>query len=375
MLILAVVWMAILSPRTMSQPADTEPEPWTAAAGEGTIGPIPELSVPTDHSPQNAAVDRSPLGIYCDACPSVYLDVEGLYMQRVPRLGQQPIIEDFDSHQTVIATSDLHFDFQPGLRVTAGFWLDDCRALEISYMGLFETGSSLSAAAGEGSLWKVPDPLGSAEDANVFKFTDRVRISYPSALNSFEINLPCCCCSTCCECDRVYCSSFEWFAGFRYINLTEDFNLYAERDEFGGTESGTYGIHARNNLYGAQLGARIRRGWDRFRWELTGKAGLYGNDAYQRQYITDFPPGFFLRPMVSAEHGQVGFVGEINFALVYKLNDVWGLRAGYNVMWLEGVALAPNQLDFTFTDTSGSGLNSCGGLFLHGGSLGLEGRW
>jgi hypothetical protein len=39
------------------------------------------------------------------------------------------------------------------------------------------------------------------------------------------------------------------------------------------------------------------------------------------------------------------------------------------------VALAPDQLDFTNTAASGSGLAAGGGIFLHGVNLGLEARW
>jgi hypothetical protein len=373
-LVLVAVLVAMLSTIAMSQPADNEPVVQTAAANIDARKPNPAPSGATGGGLQNTCLDSCGPVICCDACSDVYGEVEWLFMQRVPRLGQQPIIEDFNSQDTVISTSDLRFNFDPGLRATLGVRLDNCRALEFTYMGLFEANTSVSATASEESLFKVPDPLGSAEDANVFRGMDRVTVGYSSTLNSFELNLPCCCCCTCCDCDRIYCRSFEWFAGFRYINLGETLDVFAERDEIGGTENGTYGIRTRNNLYGAQIGSRIRRGWNRFRWEATGKAGIFGNDAYQSQYITDYPD-FPLRPSISAEHGQVSFVGELNFSLIYKLTNVWGLRGGYNVMWIEGLALAPNQLDFTFTDTSGSGLNTHGGMLLHGVSLGLEGRW
>jgi hypothetical protein len=48
---------------------------------------------------------------------------------------------------------------------------------------------------------------------------------------------------------------------------------------------------------------------------------------------------------------------------------------GYNLIWIEGVALAPDQLDFTNTTTSGSGIDTDGGVFLHGVNAGLEARW
>jgi hypothetical protein len=44
-------------------------------------------------------------------------------------------------------------------------------------------------------------------------------------------------------------------------------------------------------------------------------------------------------------------------------------------MWLDGVALAPDQLDFTNTPTSGTAIASDSTLFLHGVNLGLGTRW
>jgi hypothetical protein len=53
---------------------------------------------------------------------------------------------------------------------------------------------------------------------------------------------------------------------------------------------------------------------------------------------------------------------------------VWGLRTGYNLIWIEGLALAPDQLDFSNTGDDAE-LQDGGGVFLHGVNIGLEGRW
>ncbi len=60
---------------------------------------------------------------------------------------------------------------------------------------------------------------------------------------------------------------------------------------------------------------------------------------------------------------------------MYRLDDVWTLRGGYNLLWIEGVALAPDQLDFTDTPTSGTSLDIDSGVFAHGFSAGLEARF
>jgi hypothetical protein len=398
--VLATVFSTIVSVQLMAQPADFE----SAGQTEVTDTAAPTLAPETDagrsdslNSPcsNGSCDDRCSSAIGCGRCPSIYADVEALYLQRVPRIGRQPIVEDFNSQQTVISTSDLQFGFQPGLRATVGYQLNDCRTLEFTYMGLFDSTCSASVVGSPATLLKVPDPLGSAAGVNVFVDMSQATTNYSSGLHSFEFNLPfsrrspSCCCDSCSPSDCSSCSSCdsscrgcvpacrrtcEWFVGFRYIYLAEKLDLLAEREEYFGTETGSYKIRAHNNLYGTQMGVRMRRLGNRLGWETTAKAGIYGNDAFQQQVIIDYP-NFPLRPLVSAEHGQVAFVGELDFSLIYKLNDVWSLRAGYDLFWIEGVALAPNQLDFSFDSASGSGLNSRGGMFLHGVNVGLEAHW
>jgi hypothetical protein len=71
----------------------------------------------------------------------------------------------------------------------------------------------------------------------------------------------------------------------------------------------------------------------------------------------------------------VGFIGGLNGTLIYRLTERWGLRAGYNLYWLTGAALAPAQWDFATAAGAGTGINDNGGLFLHGANIGTEYRW
>jgi hypothetical protein len=107
--------------------------------------------------------------------------------------------------------------------------------------------------------------------------------------------------------------------------------------------------------------------------EGTGKAGLYYNDATQSQTVIDFP-NFVVRQAASSNQ-NLAFVGELNCTLVRQLTNYWYVRGGYNLIWIDGVALAPNQLDFTLTNTSGTTTNTGGTMFLHGVNVGFEARW
>ena len=71
----------------------------------------------------------------------------------------------------------------------------------------------------------------------------------------------------------------------------------------------------------------------------------------------------------------MSFIGDIGLNATYQFSQCLALRGGYQAYWVEGLALAPNQLDFTNTDTSGTSLNKTGSLFMHGAHLGLMARW
>ena len=346
-------------------------------------------------SPQKQLEDCLPLT--CRPCPRVYGYAEALFLQRDNASNDQPVIVTLDLdgniEQTFLATSDLDFDFDPAVRVVAGHRLGQAWAIEGSYLGLFESASfAFTAASAEDIDLTFPRELGYV--SNVFSDIGQARLDYWSALHSGELNLVHCrgCCEPCekghdgrCgakagDC-RQSCGTVEWLAGFRYLHLQETFNIYAERQQTTpgptDTESGNYNVRTHNDLYGAHLGARVRRWGPRLGWEAVGKAGLFGNGVQQEQYVLDWAEGgsFPRRPLTSAASGQVAFVGELNLTGIYRLTDVWSLRAGYNLLWVAGVALAPDQLDFTYLPTSGSDIRSDGTLFLHGVSGGLEARW
>jgi len=324
----------------------------------------------------------------CNPCPCFYGRIEALFLQRHSQLDNQPIIVDAITGDTLLSTSDINSNYYAGVQATFGMRLCGGRALEFSYFGLFPGGTLASVVRPDASSFLIfPDNL----VGNVFVDMDSARVNYSSWLNSFAVNLPCCCgccdeCYDCCdECgdvcgdacgsSEVRCRSVEWFTGFRYLNLGEELDISAQRIVNGGVEDGNYRLRTQNNLYGAQLGARVRQTRGRFGWEAMGAAGIFGNDARGKQSVTDFPD-FALRPNVTSSRGGVAFLGEGSLSALYRLTNVWNLRAGYTVIYIGGLALAPDQLDFNFAAVpSGNQLNQGGGLLLHGVTVGLEARW
>lgn len=353
---------------------------------------------------KSACGEKADCASSCSACFNVYGYAEILFLERTNCSSDQPVIvqtEDAIPVGTVFSTSDLDFDFDPAVRVVLGRRLHNGWAIEGSYLGLCDADASEFIVAPSedptiASALTFPGAL--ASGANVFADMNRIWVDYSSALHSAELNfVHCCgCCTTSghnkndcsskgdCGAGNMRCRTVEWLVGFRYLNLAERLNIYAERDQQtgGGTVEvefpGVYDIRTSNNLFGPQIGARARRWGTKWGWEAAGKAGIFGNAAHQEQSVIDypdFPESFPLRPETSAADGQVAFVGELNLTAIYRLSDVWNLRAGYNLIWIAGVALAPDQLDFSGTLPAGEQLSSNGSVFLHGVSCGMEARW
>jgi hypothetical protein len=301
----------------------------------------------------------------CTLCPCSYFWAEGLILGRDNQSRGRPLALDLNTDEVLLSTGDSDFDWAGGLRVGYGTRICDCRSLEFGYLGVFDNSASDGVELADTLM--LPGDLGL--QVNNFFGADDVDVRYSSDLHSFEANMVCCCCG--CDCAGRS-RSIEWLAGFRYLNFDEDFSISSFDDAEGTT---VYAVETDNHLYGGQIGSRYRRCHGAWSWETTGKAGVYANDMDQSQApIIDFP-AFTFRDRTSGDDTDVAFVGDLNLSAIYQLNRVWGLRFGYNLIWLEGVALAVDQLDFSNTGNSGSELHSGGGVFLHGVNAGVEARW
>ena len=100
-----------------------------------------------------------------------------------------------------------------------------------------------------------------------------------------------------------------------------------------------------NNLYGVQIGADVKvLEFGRFSLDGVIKIGLFDNYAEQST-------GVSLKKQVQpsqATTNHAAFVSEAGLQLKYQLTKGLALKAGYEVLWLDGVALAPGQIQETF---------------------------
>jgi hypothetical protein len=101
---------------------------------------------------------------------------------------------------------------------------------------------------------------------------------------------------------------------------------------------------ATNNLYGVQIGVDGKI-LELGRFSLDGliKIGLFDNNAEQST-------GVSLQKVVypsAATTNHAAFASEASLELKYQLIKGLALKAGYEALWLDGLALAPGQIQET----------------------------
>jgi hypothetical protein len=161
--------------------------------------------------------------------------------------------------------------------------------------------------------------------------------------------------------------------GFRWANLDETLELTPTA--VAGTFPHVFG--AENNLYGFQLGLDGTI-WDGCRFGVDGflKAGIYANQAEVGSSLVQL--GVFSGSGVnSSTHGA--FLGELGVTGRYDVSDRLTLRGGYQIMFLDGVALAADQVSSTGDLTAGGATNvpvsvTRNTLIYHGLNFGVEFR-
>ncbi|MFM8415318.1 MAG: BBP7 family outer membrane beta-barrel protein [Planctomycetota bacterium] len=342
---------------------------WCGGAGRAQEVPLPEVTEPAMEIPSATAGAFRGVGP-AEPLWTSYALADALFWQRDNQAANRPLAITVGDGATVLRTSDLQFPVAAGVRTFYGQRSPEDGGWEVGYFGLYgQTATNIQGTIPPNYI-QLPDPLG----GNLTEDGEFVTAKYSSVLNSAEVNL------FATDSDWFTNPSgwdtLDWLAGFRYVGVEEDAVLATDccrmGDEF---FTIPYRARTRNNMFGAQLGVRGRRAWERWAVEGWAKAALMGVAQEQIQdQLVDYT-GFVQRPALSRSGGEVGFVGDLTMSAIYRITDVWGIRAGYSLLWLEGLALAPDQFDFSTNAGAGTQLVNSSGIFYHGANLGLEARW
>jgi hypothetical protein len=317
-------------------------------------------------------------------CPNwdSYFLFDVLLLQRDNGTNGQPLVEANSAGplagQTLISSTSPQFSTSPGIRTFFGRHGPDNIGWEIGYIGLY--GMFGDAEAGGVDLLTVTPPLGNS--VRGWSSADYARATYASTFDMVQANVfRYDCCREQDRCSRYpwkrtpSCHCIDWIAGVVWAGLEETAALNVLCCE--GEETTAYRNGTSSQMLGGLVGVRGRREWQDWAFEGWVKTGLTGNQlsSWADPITSSLAPGVEFRTARTNSTTSAGFIGDINMTAVYKLNDTWGLRMGYNLIWLSGVALAGNQYDFSDNADSGRTLYGAGSVFFQGGSLGLESRW
>jgi hypothetical protein len=246
--------------------------------------------------------------------------------------------------------SDFDFNTQEGIDVMLRRRFANGDQLEGRYFGIDgNTAAQQLAAPGNFIGTGFTGPGGTA-----------INGSYESNLQSAEINWR-----------RPLLERITVLAGFRYIGLDDTLNYTLNSTVAGGL------YDYENDLYGGQIGGD----WSLLdparplELHVIGKAGIYGNNS-TGNFTTDAPVG---NPIQFFGRGEssTAFAGDLQLVSSYRFTRHIALRGGYQMLWLDNVALAgdnasASQLNPSLLNTH---LNDNGHVFYHGAMLGAEFMW
>ena len=279
----------------------------------------------------------------------------------------------------VLSIGDLEIAYQPGLRVLAGRRLNDVFALEGSFLGLLQwdemrttLNSTPNSQGTAGNLFSPFTDFGDPAVAGL-DYNDLASIRLKSQFNNAELNLR----------QRLVTQPSLMQAsalyGFRYMNVRESFQYHTQSQSPAGGTDNAVDVQARNSLWGLQIGGTLEfriepRCWLNF--ELKGF--LCYNDAGQD---TEYTVGPLVGPgtTTSGGHDQARMTmgGDVSAGAVWKFTPRIVGRAGYQAIFIDGMALAADnfQRNLPFMATSPSELTRNGHLAYHGPFAGVTVTW
>jgi hypothetical protein len=281
----------------------------------------------------------------CDSgCPNWTVSAGAVFLQR--EAGGAVFLQ---TPGTTFSAPDV--GFQAGARVSLVKHRECGLDYEFAYMGFGSSAGFDFTAGSLNGVQQVPNGSQIEFQTPLLIGADAILLSgLQSNFNSIEVNV------------RENVTEYlTLLAGFRWINLNERFSYLFTIPPLASIVGST---QADNNLLGFQVGADgVLYDMGRFRFDGIAKAGIYGNLAQNQSAIVGIPvPGALA---FSHDTTDLAFEADARIGGTYFLTDRFAVRGGYQVMWLEGVALAAEQIAVTDWGNL-RGVDTSGSPFYHG---------
>jgi hypothetical protein len=293
--------------------------------------------------------------VCCD--PQWTATAEALFLRPSATSGQQLLFDPLEG-TSLLNSTDMGFSCTAAPRLSLIRHRQCGWDLELNYFGI-----SASNACAEFPSSALPNGVGSLiVDNGIFLPVDAVGFEEHFRLYSGEFNLR-----------RPINDWITTLVGFRWVEFFD--NYQAQGIEAVGSTSFAHSINARNHMYGFQIGdeALLFQPSCRFRIKGFAKIGVFYNASDQNSNL--FDPASFDNLSAVAGRSHAAFLGELGLMGTYQLTTHVALHGGYQVMWIEGVALAPRQIPLTNLGAGTADMETSGSLFYHGATVGLDVTW
>ncbi len=274
----------------------------------------------------------------------------------------------------------------PGTRLTLGTHLgrDDYnrdRDLEFTFDGLYKWEASNQLNSLQGNSGELFSPL----DTTVagFNFVDTHQMHYEADFNSFEINLRL---RNRLARDRIVMGPDgvwvreatpglvpSYLIGIRHVRADESF-LWTSFATDADTRNGTYHVAAENSLVGMQVGLDLIYQDNWWTAGARGKFGGYVNYSQQETMvrIVDTRPAPGDRDELATAE-TMAVIGELQLLSTFRLRSNITLRTAFNLAWVHGLVIAPEQVTFDVSDPPR--INTTGYTVNTGLSVGFDMVW
>jgi hypothetical protein len=170
--------------------------------------------------------------------------------------------------------------------------------------------------------------------------------------------------------------TYSFLAGVRYMKIHEDLDINATGVLVDATvdpdltEDGFYNVDTDNDLTGGQLGASAA--FETARWSIGAavKGGAFWN---RMDLVSQFQVGETVitnSGETDSQEDNISFIGEFQVLGKWHLKPNLSLRAGFEILFVDSIALAPHQVNFIpggFLPIADDG-----DIFCMGSSLGIE---
>ena len=260
------------------------------------------------------------------------------------------------------------FSFEPGGRMVLGRQRDCLEGWELIFTGMFEwevadeRDNRFDGDLGEPDFFTTLVPID--VDASSFLGAPYQASRFRSRFDSLELV------TKRWGWDVISCTS-----GIRYIDVKEEFELYSiATDE----SIGHLRMNTKNKAVGYQLGVDVYYPVGRWTMEANLKGSVNANLARGQFRLENGGPWPDFGTLFGNDFSTVRFSGlvELGYHMNYQLSERMKLRAGYEAIFVYGMAAAVEQLrDGTLQVNTGTHADTERWIVYHGGTFGLEISW